>query len=58
MVAESPVMELAEVERDYSGALTRAGWITTTASHSVFRAFGSDPILRSQLRPSLRLKNV
>jgi hypothetical protein len=29
MAGESPVMELAEVERDHSGALTRAGWITT-----------------------------
>jgi len=29
MAGESPVMELAEAERDHSGALTRAGWITT-----------------------------
>ncbi len=32
MAGESPVMELAEAERDHSGALTKAGWITTIKS--------------------------
>jgi hypothetical protein len=29
MAGQAPVMELAEAERDHSGALTRIGWMTT-----------------------------
>jgi len=34
MAGESPVMELADAERDLSGALVRTGWIHDKADSS------------------------